>query len=102
MDMFKMFKEASSIKNKLSQMDKSLREKIIEVEKNGVKVKINAKSEVLELKLTPELLKQEAEKVEKTILSVIQEAIKKSQDIMAQEARKITGGLNIPGLTGLT
>ena len=99
MDMMKMIKEAAAMKSRLSEMEKMLKAKVIEVEANGVKLKINGKSEMLELKLSPELLKKDAPFVEKTILSAVQEGVKKSQDAMEQEARKITGGIKIPGLT---
>lgn len=99
MDMMKMIKEAAAMKSRLSEMEKTLKAKVIEVESNGVKLKINGKSELLELKLSPELLKKDVSAVEKTILSAVQEGVKKSQDAMEQEARKITGGLKIPGLT---
>ena len=99
MDMFKMMKEAAAMKSKLSELDRSLREKIIEVESNGVRVKVNAKSDILDLKLSPELLKDDPAKIEKNILWAFQEAMKKSQSVMAEEAKKITGNMKIPGLT---
>ncbi|MFC1501525.1 YbaB/EbfC family nucleoid-associated protein [Elusimicrobiota bacterium] len=96
MDMFKMMKEAAAMKSKLSSMDKELKNNIIEVDSNGIKIKINAKGEILDIKLSPETLNQEKEKAEKAILTAIQTAAKKSQSVMAQEAKKITGGMNLP------
>lgn len=98
MDMFKMIKEATAMKSKLSQMEKELRAKEIEVEHSGIKIKINGKSEVLDIKLSPDFLKQDQAKIEKYLLGAFQQSIKKSQDLMAEEAKKITGGMNIPGL----
>jgi DNA-binding protein YbaB len=98
MDMFKMIKEANAMRSKLSEMEKALKDKIIEVEDNGIKVKVNGKSDILDIKISPETLKRDAAKIEKDILSVIQNAVKKSRDVMAEEAKKITGGMSIPGL----
>ena len=98
MDMFKMLKEAAAMKSKLGDMDKALRKHLIDIEVNGVKVQMNAKSDLLDIKLSPDLMKQDVSKVEKSILSAVQQAIKKSHDVMAEEAKKITGGMNIPGL----
>ena len=98
MDMFKMIKEAAAMKKALGEMEKSLRAQVIEVDDSGVKVKVNGKSEMLDVKLSPELLKQDVSVIEKNILSAVQQALKKSQDAMEQEARKITGGMKIPGL----
>ncbi|OGS35299.1 MAG: hypothetical protein A2293_15745 [Elusimicrobia bacterium RIFOXYB2_FULL_49_7] len=98
MDMFKMIKEAAAMKSKLSQMEKDLKNRIIDVETKGVKIKINAKAEILEIKLPQEILKQDVERTEKDILAALQQASKKSHEIMMEEAKKITGGMNIPGL----
>jgi hypothetical protein len=99
MDMFKMIKEAAAMKSRLNQMEKLLRARLIEVEVNGVKVKMNGKGELLDFKLSPEAVKQDTAKLEKNILNAVQQGIKKSQEVMAEEAKKITGGLSIPGLT---
>ncbi|OGS19135.1 MAG: hypothetical protein A2219_04815 [Elusimicrobia bacterium RIFOXYA2_FULL_50_26] len=98
MDMFKMIKEAAAMKSKLGQIDKALREKILEVEHSGVTITINAKSEIIGLKLSPEVLQRPHEKVEKDVLNAIQQATKKSHDAMNEEAKKLTQGMNIPGL----
>ena len=99
MDMFKVMKEAMAMKSKLAEMDKQLKEKIIEVDSNGSKIKINAKSEIQDIKIQPEILKQDPEKAERAILSAVQAATKRSQEVMAEEAKKLTGGMKIPGLT---
>lgn len=98
MGMFDKFKEISAMKNMLSEMDRALKEKILDVESNGVTIKINAKSEILDLHISPDLLKQNQEKIEKTILATVQQAIKKSHDVMAEEGKKFAGGMKIPGL----
>jgi DNA-binding YbaB/EbfC family protein len=98
MNMMKMIKEAAAMRSKISQMDKALKERVIEVENQGVTLKINAKNEFLDVKITPELLQQGKEKLEKNILVALKTATQRAQEIMAEEAKKITGGLNIPGL----
>ncbi len=98
MDMFKMMKEAMAMKSRLAEMDKQLKAKIIEVDTNGIKITINAKSEVQDIKLSPDVFKQDIGKAEKAILCAVQAAVKKSQEVMAEEAKKLTGGMKIPGL----
>jgi hypothetical protein len=99
MDMFKMMKEAAAMKSRLSEMEKTLKTTMIDVEDRGVRVTMNAKTELVGLKLAPEVLQRDREKIEKDILSAVQQATKKSQEIMADHAKKMTGGLNIPGLS---
>jgi DNA-binding protein YbaB len=98
MDIFKLMKEATAMKSKLTQMEKELKNKIVETDLNGVKIKMNGKMELIELKLSPQLLTENINKIETTIFTAIQQTIKKSQEIMAEETKKITGGINIPGL----
>lgn len=98
MDMFKMMKEAAAMRSRLSEMDKTLKGTIIDVDDRGIKVSMNAKSELLDIKLTSEVLQRGQEKIEKDLLAVMQQAIKKSQEVMAEQAKKLTGGIKIPGL----
>jgi len=99
MDMFKMMKEAMAMKSRLAELEKELKAKIVEVEDGGIKVKINGKSEVVELNISDSAYNLGREKLEKTVMSAIQKAVKKSQEMMAEEAKKLTGGMKIPGLT---
>lgn len=98
MDMFKMLKEAAAMRSKLSEMDKKMRALEFEVESGGVTIRMNAKSEALGISFAPDLLKQDQAKVERAVLGAIQNAVKKSHDLMAEEAKSITGGMKIPGL----
>ena len=93
MDILKMVKEASAMKSKMNEVDKTLKEKVIEVDLNGVNIKMNAKSEIIDFKLSPDILKQDIETIEKDILKAFQRAIKISHDSMADEAKKLTGGI---------
>jgi len=99
MDMFKMMKEAMAMKSRLAELEKELKAKVVEVEDCGVKVKINGKSEVIELNISDDAYKMGREKLEKAVTAAIVKAVKRSQEMMAEEAKKITGGMKIPGLT---
>ncbi|AKL97909.1 YbaB/EbfC family nucleoid-associated protein [Endomicrobium proavitum] len=98
MELFKMAKEAMSMRSKFSEMDKKLKAHILDIEYKGIKIKVNAKNEFLELSIPDDLLKESKDKIEKVVLNAFSEASKKSQEVMAEEAKKITGGLKIPGM----
>jgi DNA-binding protein YbaB len=98
MELFKMAKEAMSMRSKLSEMDKKLKSKIIDVEYKGIKIQANAKNEFLSLNIPEDLLKEKKEKIENIILAAFKEADKKVQSVMTEEAKKLTGGMKIPGL----
>ncbi len=98
MELFKMAKEAMSMKSKMKDMDNRLRSQVMDVEYKGIKIKINAKNEFLSLNIPEYLLKEKIEKIEKFILSAFEEACKKAQSAMTEEAKKLTDGMKIPGL----
>lgn len=98
MDMMKMMKEAMAMRSRLAEMDKQLKNTVIDVEHNGVKVTINAKSEIQGINIADDVFKLEKGKAETMILSALQAAVKRSQEVMAAEAKKLTGGAKIPGL----
>lgn len=98
MELFKMAKEAMSMKSKLKEMEKTLKAKVIDVNYKGIMIKMNAKNEIVDFKLPEDIMQKSVKDIEKLILSAFQEAIKKSQDAMAEESKKLMGGMNFPGL----
>jgi DNA-binding protein YbaB len=98
MELFKMAKEAMSMRSKFSEMDKKLKAHIIDIEYKGIKIQINAKNEFLSLNIPEDLLKEKKEKIEKFVLAAFEEAREKSQAIMAEESKKLMGGMKLPGL----
>ena len=99
MELFKAAREAMSMRSKFNEMDKKLKAKIIDCEYKGIKIKVNAKAEFLSLELPQDLLKEDKGKIEKKVLEAFQEAGEKAQKVMAEEAKSITAGMKIPGLS---
>ena len=78
-----------------------LAEKEVEASSGGgvVTVKVNGKQEVLAIKIKPEAVDPEdVEMLEDLITAAVNEALRKSQEMVAGEMSKITGGMKIPGL----
>jgi DNA-binding YbaB/EbfC family protein len=64
-----------------------------------VNATINGKQEILSLRIDPEVVNREdIEMLQDLIVAAVNEAIRKSQEMMAEEMKKITGGISIPGL----
>ncbi len=97
-----MMKEAMKIQQEIGRLQAELKEKVMESSSGGgaVSIKINGKQEILELKIKPEAVDPEdVEMLEDLIMTAVNEAIKKSQDMVSGEMSKITGGMNIPGIS---
>jgi DNA-binding YbaB/EbfC family protein len=100
-NMNQMIKQAKKMQEQMSKMQEELQEKIVEASAGGgaITAKVNGRQEVLEIKIKPEVVDpDDVEMLEDLILAVINDAIKKSQEMVSGEMSKITGGLNIPGL----
>ena len=68
----------------------------------AVEVRVSGKHEVLGITLKPEVVDPEdVEMLEDLLKASLNEAIRKSNDTMAREMNGVTGGMNIPGLSGL-
>ena len=96
-----ILKQAQQMHAKISQIQEEMAGKKVEVSSGGgmVNVVINGKQEVLSIKIDPEVVNREdIEMLQDLIVAAINEAIRRSQQVMAEEMKKITGGLSIPGL----
>jgi len=98
MELFKMAKEAMSMRSKVKEMEKLLKAKVIDIDYKGIKISMNAKNEIVSLKLPENFAQNSVKDMEKLMFSAIEEAIKEAQKAMAEESKKLMGGLNIPGL----
>jgi hypothetical protein len=65
-----------------------------------VSVVVNGKYELVSLKIEKEVINPEdPDMLNDLIMAAVNEGIRKAQDMTSAEMAKITGGLNIPGLT---
>ena len=73
-----------------------LRKKVVNV---IVLNNMSAPKQVVELKIDPEVVdKDDVEMLEDMIVAAINEAFRKADEMMDSEMKKVTGGVNIPGL----
>jgi len=64
-----------------------------------VKIKINGKQEILEIKINPECVDpSDVEMLEELVKTGVNQATKESQEMVSTAMNKITGGMNIPGM----
>jgi DNA-binding YbaB/EbfC family protein len=64
-----------------------------------VTVKVSGRQQVLSVAIDPEIIKSgDVEMLQDLIMAAVNEGLRKSQELMAEEMKGMTGGLNIPGL----
>ncbi|MGZ3605070.1 MAG: YbaB/EbfC family nucleoid-associated protein [Thermodesulfobacteriota bacterium] len=96
-----MLKQAQEMHAKISKLQEEMAGKTVEASSGGgmVNVVINGKQEILSIRIDPEVVNREdIEMLQDLIAAAVNEAIRKSQEMMTEEMKRITGGLNIPGL----
>lgn len=95
-----MMKQAAKMQKKIEAMQEELSKTELEISSGGgaVVIKINGQSEFQSLKIDPELLKEEANLIEETLLEAIKEAASKAKAFNEGEMAKATQGFSMPGL----
>ena len=96
-----ILKQAQQMHSKISQLQEEMAAKTVEASSGGgmVTIVMNGKQEILSLRIDPEVVnREEVEMLQDLIAAAMNEAIRKSHEMMTEEMKKVTGGLSIPGL----
>ena len=96
-----LLKQAQQMHTKIAQLQEEMAAKTVEASSGGgmVNVVMNGKQEILSIRIDPEVVnREEIEMLQDLIAAALNEAIRKSHEMMTEEMKKITGGLAIPGL----
>ena len=94
-----MVKQAQKVQRKMAEVQEQLAEERYEASAGGgmVKVVVDGKQMLKELKLSPEAFKEaDASLLEDLILTAVGEAQKQSETKMNEAIGAITGGFNLP------
>ncbi len=97
-----LIQQAQGLQSKIAALQEELAEKVVTGSSGGdmVKVEANGAQEILSMTIEKELLDPaDPEMLQDLIVAAVNDALKKSRELMAQEMSKLTGGLPIPGLT---
>ena len=96
-----IMKQAQQMQQKMLKMQEEMGERTVEASVGGgmVTVVANGRSEVISVKIEPQAVDpDDIEMLEDLVLAGVNEALRKAQELMANEMTKLTGGMKIPGL----
>jgi len=96
-----LLKQAQVMQQKIAVLQKELEARELETSSGGgvIKIKINGKQEILEVKIDKECVDpNDVATLEELVKTSVNQAIKESQDMVSKAMSKVTGGLNIPGM----
>lgn len=96
-----MMRQAKILQDKMAKMQEELGDKMVESSVGGgmVVARANGRQELLGITLEREVVNpDDIEMLQDLIVASVNDVLKKSQEMAAQEMSKLTGGLKIPGL----
>jgi nucleoid-associated protein EbfC len=96
-----LMQQAKAAQEKLQQLQEELATKMIEATSGGgmVKVVVNGRQEVVSIEIEDEVIKSNDRlMLQNLVLSAVNQGIKRSQELVASEMNKVTGGLPLPGM----
>jgi DNA-binding YbaB/EbfC family protein len=94
-----MMKKVQKLQADMAKLQEELKARTLETTVGGgaVKVVVTGEKQIQSIKIDPSAVDPEdIEMLEDLIMAAINDAIKKVDDMMAQEMGKLTGGLNLP------
>ena len=101
-DMGKLMKQAQQMQSKMMRVQEELEAKTVEATSGGgmVSAVVNGKHELISLKIEKDVVDPaDIEMLQDLVVAAVNEGVRKAQEMAQEEMSKLTGGLNIPGLT---
>lgn len=101
MNIQKMLKQAQKMQEQLAETQAGLASKVVEASVGGGKVIVeaNGTGDILSIRIDPSVIDPEdAEGLEDLVLAGVKKAQEDAKASAAEDMKKVTGGMNIPGL----
>jgi hypothetical protein len=96
-----MMKQAQKLQARMLKIQEELAEKTVESAAGGgmIKVVANGRQQIVSIRIEKEVVNPEdVEMLQDLVLAAVNDALTKSQEMVAAEMDKLTGGLKLPGL----
>lgn len=101
-DFREVLKQAQEMQSRLARLQEELAGKTVEASSGGgmVTVVANGRQEVVSVRIEKEVVTpNDVDLLQDLVRAAINEALARSREMMAAEMAKITGGINLPGLS---
>ncbi len=96
-----MMKQAQKMQEEMMKIQQEAAGKTVEATAGGgmVTAVVNGKQQLVSLKIEEDVVDPEdVEMLQDLIVAAVNEAMKKSQELVSSEMGRLTGGMKIPGL----
>ena len=104
-NMGNLLKQAQQFQTKIAKLQEELGDRTVEASSGGgmVTVLVNGRQEIVSIHIDPEVISpDDQEMLQDLILAAVNDGLSKAKDMVNAEMGKLTKGLNIPNIPGLT
>ncbi len=96
-----IMKQAQAMQERLAKVQAEVATKTVQASSGGgmVSVVANGALEIVSVTIDPEVVKaNDADMLQDLVVAAVNEALRKAREMVAEEMKGVTGGLQIPGL----
>ncbi|WP_020674738.1 YbaB/EbfC family nucleoid-associated protein [Geopsychrobacter electrodiphilus] len=96
-----IMKQAQQMQQRMARVQQELEARQVEASAGGgmVTAVVTGKMQLVSLKIEKDVVDPEdVDMLQDLVSAAVNEALKKSQEMMQEEMGKVTGGMNLPGL----
>ena len=100
-----LMKQAQKIQSQMTKLQDELGDRTIEASSGGgmVTVVVNGRQEILTMNIDPEVIDpDDVEMLQDLIIAAVNDGMSRAKDMVSEEMGKLTKGLNLPNIPGLT
>ena len=104
-NMGNLLKQAQQFQTKIAKLQEELEDRTVEASAGGgmVAVVVNGRQELVSITIEPEVINSDdKEMLQDLILAAVNDGLSKAKEMVNEEMGKLTRGLNLPNIPGLT
>ena len=104
-NMGQLMKQAQQFQSKMAKVQEELNDQTVEASSGGgmVTAVANGGQEIVSITIDPEVVDPEdLEMLQDLVMAAVNDALSKAKEMVNEEMGKLTKGMNIPGMPGLT
>ena len=104
-NMGKMMQQVQKMQQDMERLQAEIDQKTVEAQAGGgvVRVVCNGAMEIIEVEIDPDVVDPEdVDLLRDLVIAAVNEALREAREMVNEEMQKITGGLNLPNLPGIT
>ncbi len=96
-----LMQQAQALQGRVAKIQEEAASQTVEASSGGgmVHVIVNGKQALLSIRIDPEVVRTgDVEMLQDLVMAAVNEGVRKSQEMMSQALKTVTGGISLPGM----